>query len=80
MKSAVKPAQTARSAKIDPDPEPIKELVGTVNIEGRDFQTITEWWPAPPAGVQSWPDTTSGVWLTSRVYDPFTRQSHWASA
>lgn len=59
--------------------KPEHRLAATIDVDGRELQTITEWWATKPAGVQSWPDER-GLWLTSRIYDPFTQESYLSSS
>lgn len=49
-----------------------KRLVVSIEVDGRKLQTVTEWWPEKPTGLQAFPDSAGG-WLTSQIYDPATR-------
>jgi len=68
--AARKPAVNTEAA------EPEKRLVATIKVDGRPLQTVTEWWTEKPADVHADHDSETGMWLTSRIYDPITRVSH----
>lgn len=65
-----------RGAQTEACREPIDRFVVTIPVDGRELQTVTEWWASPPPGVRSWPNP-AGSWTTSRIYDPETRVSYW---
>lgn len=75
-----RPASTrqgaAQSDAKHAEPTPFKRLVATIAVDGRDWQTVTEWWRERPAGVWSSRDPETGQWLTSRLYDPESGESY----
>lgn len=57
------------------EPTPFKQFVATIEVDGRDLQTVTEWWAEKPAGVWSARDPETGQWLTTRIWCPVEKVS-----
>lgn len=64
---------TARQGKgRKANPSVFKRLVQTFDVDGRDLQSVTEWWSGKPKGIESREDPENpGIYLTTRLYCPY---------
>lgn len=53
--------------------KPFKRLISTIDVDGRDFQVVTEWWSKQVDATAKIDPEFPNRWVTQRIYDPFAK-------
>lgn len=73
---AAAPSSTASGA--DDAVKPARTHVATVDVDGRELQTVCEWFDSPNDLAVDF-DAAVGKWIAVAIYDPFSREFYRAS-